>query len=64
MKESPDILVINLQRIVFDLETFLKVKVHTKLQFDQVLDLHNYFSSSNKPAPYHLKGVVIHSGTS
>lgn len=49
---------------MFDLETFLKVKVHTKLQFEQVLDLHSYFSSSSKPAPYYLKGVVIHSGTS
>jgi ubiquitin carboxyl-terminal hydrolase 34 len=64
LKEAPEILVINLQRIVFDLETFLKVKVHTKLQFEQELDLHNYFSSSCKPAPYLLKGVVIHSGTS
>lgn len=33
IKESPEILIINLQRIIFDLETFLKVKVHTKLQF-------------------------------
>jgi ubiquitin C-terminal hydrolase len=40
------------------------VKVHTKLQFEQTLDLHSYFSSSSKPAPYSLKGVVIHSGTS
>lgn len=33
IKEAPEILIINLQRIVFDLESFLKVKVHTKLQF-------------------------------
>jgi hypothetical protein len=33
IKESPEILIINLQRIIFDLETFLKVKVHTRLQF-------------------------------
>ena len=37
IKETPEILVINLQRIIFDLETFMKVKVHTKLQFDQIL---------------------------
>lgn len=42
----------------------MKVKVHTKLQFDQTLDLHSYFSSSTQPALYKLKGVVIHAGTS
>jgi len=31
INECPNILIINLQRIVFDLNTFLKVKVHTKL---------------------------------
>jgi len=64
IKESPEILIINLQRIIFDLESFLKVKVHTRFQFEQTLDIHNYFSSSNKPAPYELKGIVIHAGTS
>ncbi len=64
IRESPSVLVINLQRIIFDLEIFLKVKVHTKLTFDQKLDLHSYFSSGSKPALYSLKGVVIHTGTS
>lgn len=40
------------------------MKVHTKLTFDQKLDLHNYFSSGSKSALYSLKGVVIHTGTS
>lgn len=64
IKQAPEILIINLQRIIFDLETFLKVKVHTRFQFEHDLDLHSYFSSSQQPANYHLKGVVIHAGTS
>ena len=40
------------------------MKVHTKLTFEHVLELDSYFSSGSKPAPYNLKGVVIHSGTS
>ena len=49
LKECPEVLIINLQRIIFDLESFLKVKVHTKLQFGHSLDLFNYVSSSVKP---------------
>jgi ubiquitin carboxyl-terminal hydrolase 34 len=65
----PNILIVHLQRIVFDLETTERTKIHTKFEFPMQMNLKDYLRMQpDEEAPaeldcqYRLKGVVIHSG--
>lgn len=40
--ETPEVLIINLQRIIFDMTKFDKTKVHSRLEFPMDLDLREF----------------------
>jgi ubiquitin carboxyl-terminal hydrolase 34 len=48
IQSAPEILIINLQRIIFDLNTFQKVKVHSKLEFPDTLELHEFMHNTKE----------------
>lgn len=62
----PQIVILNLQRIVYDQQKGDKVKVHTQLSFPQDISFADFIKNDGPTAPtdYKLKGVVIHTGTS
>lgn len=69
LSELPEIMIINLQRIIFDLETFQKVKVDSAFNFPENFNFYDYISKdivNYKPedCDYSLRGIVVHSGTS
>ena len=47
--ELPNILIVHLQRIVYDMETFMLMKIHSRLEFPQELNLE----------PYTVEGIKI-----
>ena len=65
MYELPEIIILNLQRIIFDPKKGDKIKVHSSLPFPHELDLQEYVKNEYvNETKYNLKGVVIHTGTS
>ena len=44
LNELPDIMIINLQRIIFDLEIFQKVKVDSSFNFPETFNFYDYIS--------------------
>lgn len=48
LADTPNVLFVHLQRIVFDFETMDEIKINTKLEFPKVLDL----------KPYTVKGIA------
>lgn len=70
LSKFPNVLIVHLQRIVFDLDTFQNEKISTRLEFPVDLDLYNYSYSKLEGVPqtgafhkYRLTGVIIHVGT-
>ena len=65
LSDLPEVVVLNLQRIIFDPTKGEKVKVHTRLTFPHLLNFQEYMKDSKGNSyDYRLKGVVIHTGTS
>ena len=63
--ELPEIVILNLQRIIFDTKRGEKIKVHSRLEFPMELDLKEFTKNDEiEETNYRLKGVVIHTGTS
>ena len=60
----PPYLFIHQQRLVFDLETFTKVKLDHPVSFPLELDLNPYFLKARGDANYVLTGFVVHLGNS
>ncbi|EAR94410.2 ubiquitin carboxy-terminal hydrolase (macronuclear) [Tetrahymena thermophila SB210] len=73
----PNVLIVHLKRIIFDLESLQNIKVNTRLEFPENLDLEPYTKEGleareqgNKQNlkekqnyEYKLAGVVVHTGT-
>ncbi|CAD8096981.1 unnamed protein product [Paramecium sonneborni] len=67
----PNVLIIHLQRIVYNLDLFINEKLNSYLEFPHLLDLSKYTKEalSNQQFKndsyyiYKLKGVVVHQGT-
>ncbi|CAD8206139.1 unnamed protein product [Paramecium octaurelia] len=59
----PNILILHLQRIVFNLDTFMNEKINTRLEFPINLDLQQYTINKDQCTQYQLVGVVVHVGT-
>ena len=65
----PNILILYLQRIAFNYETFLMEKINDEIAFEKELNIKKYtFEKNNKNInkenyDYELIGVIIHSGT-
>ena len=66
----PNILIVHLQRIVFDLDVMENRKIHTKFEFTMDVNLKDFVRRelgeelpTESDCQYRLKGVVIHSGT-
>jgi ubiquitin carboxyl-terminal hydrolase 34 len=53
LKECPNVLIVHLQRIIFDMDVLMNVKVNSWYEFQQKLDLKNYtwdkYEKSKKP---------------
>lgn len=60
----PPFLFIHLQRLVFDLETFTKIKLDHPVAFPTDIDLQDYYNQDAGPQNYELKGFVVHVGSS
>ena len=69
INKLPNILIIHLQRISFNYQTFELEKINTKVDFSREINLKNYTtkfdnnSISNENFEYSLIGVIVHSGT-
>ena len=71
LSRFPNVLIIHLQRLVFDLDTLQNEKISSRLEFPMDLDLYNYSyqkienleCESHKQYQYKLRGVVVHTGT-
>lgn len=69
----PNILILHLQRIVYNFDTYTNEKINSRLEFPQLLCLEPYTRDAvlrqegGNPEPcdyqYELVGVVVHSGT-
>ena len=65
LKTIPNVLLIHLQRIVFDLDLLQNVKLISNHEFPSVVNLQPYMHKSMASNPkeeyeYQLKGVVVH----
>ena len=72
LSKVPNVLIVHLQRIVFDLDSLQNEKISTRLEFPFELDLYNYsYEKIEQPDKaydaslyrYKLVGVVVHIGT-
>ncbi|EGR27434.1 hypothetical protein IMG5_196170 [Ichthyophthirius multifiliis] len=68
LKDLPNVLIVHLQRIIFDIETVQNIKVNSRLEFPEQLDLKSYTNDvheckNNEYFEYQLAGVVVHTGT-
>ncbi|CAD8119650.1 unnamed protein product [Paramecium sonneborni] len=63
LAQLPNILILHLQRIVFNLDTFMNEKINTRLEFPIDLDLQEYTIKKDQCTQYKLVGVVVHVGT-
>ena len=61
IKNNPNVLVIYLKKIFFDLEELVNKKLHTRFEFPHELDIGKYHPDQ-KTCEYQLTGVVIHRG--
>ena len=59
----PNVLIIHLQRIVFNLDTFLNDKMNNRVEFPNHLSLAPYMRDPDHQTDFTLKGVVVHRGT-
>jgi ubiquitin C-terminal hydrolase len=60
----PNVLVLHLQRIVFNLDTLTNEKINSRLEFPIDLELTQYMlpGLENLDTRYKLQGVVVHIG--
>ncbi|CAD8095799.1 unnamed protein product [Paramecium sonneborni] len=71
LQTLPNVLIVHIQRIVFNLDIFMNEKLSTRLEFPHNLNLFNYtreglLNQDIKQQSYYqykLKGVVVHKGT-
>lgn len=73
LKELPNVLVVHLQRIVFNFDTFSNEKINSRLEFPHDLDLKRFTkrgleATEEDPIDpeefsYELVGIVVHTGT-
>ena len=70
IESTPNILIVHLQRIVFNFDTFANEKINTRLEFPNSVDLYPYTKagiespeSNSVDFQYDLIGVVVHKGT-
>ena len=65
----PNILILHLQRIAFNYETFLMEKINDEISFDTSLNIKKYTVDRNnknedrEKYEYELIGIIVHSGT-
>lgn len=67
LHELPEVVILNLQRIIYDQKKGDKIKVHSALTFPLEINFEQFMKHSNlanMKTQYRLKGVVIHTGTS
>jgi ubiquitin carboxyl-terminal hydrolase 34 len=70
LKQLPNVFIIHLQRIVFNLDTLMNDKISDRLEFPKELNVRPYtrealMEMESRPKEvydYHLKGVVVHTG--
>ena len=70
IESVPNILIIHLQRIVFNFDTFANEKINSRLEFPTDVDLYPYTKlglENTEPDTtefqYELTGIVVHKGT-
>eukprot|EP00828_Plagiopyla_frontata_P048501 TRINITY_DN9313_c0_g1_i4.p3 TRINITY_DN9313_c0_g1~~TRINITY_DN9313_c0_g1_i4.p3 ORF type:complete len:353 (-),score=60.67 TRINITY_DN9313_c0_g1_i4:149-1207(-) len=69
LRKLPNILLIHLQRIIFDLDLLQNMKIISKNEFSETFDISPYTyedtnnSLNSEPIIYNLKGIVVHQGS-
>lgn len=69
ISKLPNILILHLQRIIFNFDTYTNEKINTRLEFPLDLNMFNYTKEgvsgeeSNDNYDYELVGIVVHTGT-
>ncbi|EGR29725.1 ubiquitin carboxyl-terminal hydrolase family protein, putative, partial [Ichthyophthirius multifiliis] len=67
LSKLPNVLILHLQRIIFDLDSMQNIKLNSKLEFPHLLNLKPYMMndllSEESDFEYELAGVVVHTGT-
>ncbi|CAD8116913.1 unnamed protein product [Paramecium sonneborni] len=63
LAQLPNVLILHLQRIVFNLDTFMNEKINSRLEFPINLDLAQYTINQDQCTQYKLVGIVVHLGT-
>jgi hypothetical protein len=60
---APEVLVLQLKRFDYNLVTLERIKVKDRYEFHRILDIVPCMTDSSVSRKYHLKGVVLHSGS-
>mmetsp|Transcript_7871 Transcript_7871/g.15214 ORF Transcript_7871/g.15214 Transcript_7871/m.15214 type:complete len:2832 (+) Transcript_7871:1305-9800(+) len=76
LAELPNYLIVHLQRIVFDFDSFVNMKINSRLEFPRTFNVEPYTKAglerkergeeaepNLEPYDYELVGVVVHTGT-
>ena len=65
IESAPKVLVLQLKRFEYDLQTFNKIKINERYEFPPEIDISPllYKKDEDEKCLYKLKGVVLHSGT-
>ena len=70
LDKVPNVLIVHLQRIVFNFDTFANEKINTRLEFPMSMDLYPYTKpglvdpeSTSTDFQYDLVGIVAHKGS-
>lgn len=59
----PPHLIIQLRRFEFDVNTWIRKKVDSQVEFPFQIDLSKHCYDKSEPQKYNLDGIIIHSGT-
>ena len=63
IREAPPVVVFHLKRFEYDLSAGTRVKVNDRFEFPFTVDIAPLMEEPAGEAIYHLRGVVLHSGT-
>jgi len=63
IKYAPNVLVLQLKRFKYDIQTGRREKVTSHYEFPSTLDIAEFMMERDPDAVYDLRGIVLHSGT-
>jgi ubiquitin C-terminal hydrolase len=63
IRALPDVLIFHLKRFGYDRKRCTRFKISSRFEFPDDIDVTELLETPGDPAAYHLKGVVLHSGS-